>query len=34
MPKIAKYLKIWADEEVKDFVVINFDECFKSTRET
>ena len=33
MPEIADYLKILTDEEVKDFVVINFGECFKSTRE-
>ena len=32
-PKIDDYLKILTDEEVKDFVVINFSECFKSTRE-
>ena len=33
MPKIADYLKILTDEEVKDFVVITFGECFKSMRE-
>ena len=33
MPKIADYFKILNDEEVKDFVVINFGECFKFTRE-
>ena len=32
-PKIDDYLKILTDEEVKDFVVINFSEYFKSTRE-
>ena len=31
--KIDDYLKVFADEEVKDFVAINFSECFKSTRE-
>ena len=33
IPKIGDYLKISSDEEVKDFVVINFGEHFKSTRE-
>ena len=33
MAKIADYLKILTDEEVKDSLVINFGECFKSTRE-
>ena len=33
MPKITDYLKILTDKEVKDFVVIDFGECFKSTRE-
>ena len=32
MSKIADYVKILTDE-VKDFVVINFKKCFKSTRE-
>ena len=32
MQKIADYLKILTDE-VKDFAVINFGECFKSPRE-
>ena len=32
MPKIAVYLKIFTDEEVEDFVVIKFGECFKSRR--
>ena len=33
LPKIAENLKITTDEEVKDFVRINFGECFKSTEE-
>ena len=33
IPKIDDYLKIFADEEVKDFVLINFREYFKSTKE-
>ena len=33
IPKIDDYLKILTDEEVKDFVAINFSEYFKSTRE-
>ena len=33
IPKIDDYLKILTDEKVKDFVVINFREYFKSTRE-
>ena len=33
MPKIADYLKILTDEEVKDFVAVNFGEYFKSKRE-
>ena len=33
IPKIDDYLKILPDDEVKDFVVINFSEYFKSTRE-
>ena len=32
MVKIAEYLKILADEEVKIFLRINFGEYFKSTR--
>ena len=28
MPTIANYLKVLIDEEAKDFVVINFGECF------
>ena len=31
--KIDDYLKILTDEKVKDFVVINFSEYFKSIRE-
>ena len=31
--KIGDYLKIWTNEEVKDFIAINFSEYFKSTRE-
>ena len=33
MPKITGYLKILTDEEVKDCVLVNFGEYFKSTRE-
>ena len=33
IPKIDLYLEIFTDEEVKDFVAINFSEYFKSTRE-
>ena len=33
IPKIDDYLKILTDEEVKDFVAINFSECFKSIKE-
>ena len=33
IPKIDDYLKILTDEEVKDFVAINFSEYFKSVRE-
>ena len=32
IPKLANYLKILSDEKVKDFVVMNFGEAFKSTR--
>ena len=32
IPKIDDHLKILTDEEVKDFVAINFCECFKSIR--
>ena len=31
-PKIDEYLEILNDEEVKDFVAINFSEYFKSIR--
>ena len=31
--KDCDYLKILADKEVGNFVVIHFDECFRSTRE-
>ena len=33
IPKIGDYLKILTDEEVKDYVAINFSEYFKFTRE-
>ena len=33
IPKIDDYLKILTDEEVKDFVAINFSEYFKTERE-
>ena len=33
IPKIDDYFKILTDEEVKDFIPINFREYFKSTRE-
>ena len=33
IPKIDDYLKILTDEEVKDFVAINFIDYFKSTKE-
>ena len=33
IPKINDYLEILTDEEVKDFVVRNFSEYFKSLRE-
>ena len=32
IPKIDDYLKILTSDEIKDFVVINFGEYFKSTR--
>ena len=32
-PKIPDDLKILTDEEVKDFAVTNFSECFKPTKE-
>ena len=33
IPNIDDYIKILTNEEVKDFVAINFSEYFKSTRE-
>ena len=33
IPKINDYLKILTDEEVKDFVSINFSNYFKSIKE-
>ena len=33
IPEIDDYLKILTDDEVQDFVAINFSEYFKSTRE-
>ena len=30
IPKIEDYLKILTDEQKKDFVTVNFSECFKS----
>ena len=33
IPKIDDYLNILTDDEVKDFVVISFGECLKSTKE-
>ena len=33
IPKINDYLEILTDEEVKDFVAVNFSEYFKSTRQ-
>ena len=33
IPKIDDYLEILTDEEVKDFVAINFSEYFKSREE-
>ena len=33
IPKIGDYFKILTDDEVKDFVAINFSKYFKSTRE-
>ena len=32
MTKIADYVKILTDEEVKDFVVVSVGECFKSAK--
>ena len=33
IPKINDYLKILTEKEIKDFVAINFNEYFKSTKE-
>ena len=33
IPKIDGYLRIFTDEEIKDFAAINFSEYFKSIRE-
>ena len=33
IPKINDCLEILTNEEVKDFVAINFSECFKSIEE-
>ena len=33
IPKIDNYLEILADEEVENFVAMNFSEYFKSTKE-
>ena len=33
IPKTEDYLRIFTDKEVKDFVLINFSEQFKSMRE-
>ena len=33
LPKIDGYLKILTDEEVKDFLAINFSEYFKSIKD-
>ena len=30
IPKIGDYLKVLNDEEIKDFVALNFNEYFKS----
>ena len=32
IPNIDDYLKIFTDDEVKDFVALNFGKCFKYTR--
>ena len=34
VPKIGDYLKIMTDDEVKDFVVINFGEYFRKVAES
>ena len=33
IPKIDDYLKILPEDKVKDFIVINFGQYFKSTKE-
>ena len=33
VPRITNYLEIFSEEKVKDFIVKNFGECFKSTKE-
>ena len=33
IPKIYDYLKIMTDEKLKNFVVVNFEEYFKSMKE-
>ena len=33
IPKISDYLEILTDEEVNDFVAVNFSEYFKSIKE-
>ena len=33
IPKIGGYLKVMTDNEVEDFVVINFNKYFKSVRD-
>ena len=34
IPKIDNYLKLLTDEEVKDFLAINFSEYFNSTKKS
>ena len=33
IPNIGSYLKMLTDDEVKDFIVINFGKCFKFMKE-
>ena len=33
IPNIDDYLKFLTNEEVKDFIAINFSECFESIRD-
>ena len=33
IPRIGGYLKVLIDDKVKDFLVMNFDEYFQSSRE-